>query len=118
VSTVLAASVLALGATPVAYGGPHYLPMRNAALVAKTYQRYLNHHDFKERCRTLSRYVVRCRGLTLTNDPNQPWHRWSTEVRKVTRRTAERRIWMDGKSLGKPTLDKTFVRYFRISGWN
>jgi len=25
---------------------------------------------------------------------------------------------MDGKSLGKPVVDKTFVRFFHISGWN
>jgi hypothetical protein len=92
--------------------------MRNAALVAKTYQHYLNNHGFKERCWRLGTYVVSCRGLTLTNDPAQPWHPWSTQIRKISRTGAERRIWMDGKSLGRPVVDKTFVRFFRISGWN
>jgi hypothetical protein len=92
--------------------------MRRPALVAKSYQHYLNNNGFKQRCWALGRYVVTCRGLTLTNDPTQPWHRWSTQIRKVSSTAAERRIWMDGKSLGKPGVDKTFVRFFHISGWN
>lgn len=115
---VLVASGLALSFAGTATANWVYLPMSNATLVAKTYQHYMNHHGFKERCRALSVYVVRCRGLTLTNDPRQPWHRWNTQIRKVSRTTAERRIWMDGKPLGGPSLDKTFVRSFRISGWN
>jgi hypothetical protein len=92
--------------------------MRNAALVARSYQHYLNNHGFRERCWRPGTYLVSCRGLTLTNDPAQPWHAWSTQIRKISRTGAERRIWMDGKSLGKPVVDKTFVRLFRISGWN
>jgi hypothetical protein len=121
VRTLLATTVgclAALAVIPGAQAGRHYLPMRNAALVAKTYQHYLNNHGFKERCWRLGTYVVSCRGLTLTNDPAQPWHPWSTQIRKISRTGAERRTWMDGKSLGKPAVDKTFVRFFRISGWN
>jgi hypothetical protein len=110
--------ITAVTIASVAQATPHYLPMRNPALVAKTYQHYLNNNGFKERRWTLGRYVVSCSGRTLTNDPAQPWHPWSTQIRKVSRTGAERRIWMDGKSLGKPTIDKTFVRFSHISGWN
>jgi len=115
--TVTAACLAALLIVPVASAARQYLPMKKAALVAKTYQVYLNKHGFKQRCCPLGTYVVTCRGRTLTNDPAQPWHPWSTQIRKVSRTGAERRIWMDGKSLGKPVIDKTFVRFFHISGW-
>lgn len=118
---VLPAAVACLAAVTVvsvaSAGQRHYLPMRNPALVAKSYQHDLNNNGFKERCWALGRYVVTCRGLTLTNDPLQPWHPWATQIRKVSRTAAERRIWMDGKSLGKPTVDRTFVRFSHISGW-
>jgi hypothetical protein len=119
VRTLLATTVgclAALAVIPGAQARRHYLPMRNAALVAKTYQHYLNNHGFKERCWRLGTYVVSCRGLTLTNDPAQPWHPWSTQIRKISRTGAERRIWTDGKS--SAVVDKAFVRFFRISGWN
>jgi hypothetical protein len=96
----------------------HFLPMRDPALVAKSYQHDLNTNDFKQRCWALGRYVVTCRGLTLTNEATHPWHRWSTQIRKLSSTAAERRSWMDGESLGKPFVDKVFVRYFHISGWN
>jgi hypothetical protein len=114
----LAGCLAALAMIPVAYASRHYLPMRNAKLVAKTYQHYLNRHGFKQRCWALGTYVVSCRGVTLTNDPAQPWHPWSTQVRKIGRTGAERRIWVDGKSLRKPVVDTAFVRFFHISGWN
>jgi hypothetical protein len=119
--TLLATTVGCLAAVAlasVASAAGHYLPMRKPALVAKSYQHYLNNNGFKQRCWALGQYVVTCRGLTLTNDPTQPWHPWSTQIRKVSSTAAERRIWMDGKSLGKPGIDKTFVRFFYISGWN
>ncbi len=103
---------------PAASAGAHYLAMRNPALVAKSYQHYLNSHGFRERCWANGRYLVSCRGRTLTNDPAQPWHPWSTQIRKLSRSTAERRIWMDGQPVGGPMADKRFVRYFHILGWN
>ena len=119
--TLLATTVGCLAAVAlasVASAAGHYLPMGNPALVAKSYQHWLNTTGFRERCWALGRYVVTCRGLTLTNDPTQRWHRWSTQIRKVSSTAAERRIWMDGKSLGRPVVDKTFVRFSHISGWN
>lgn len=108
---VVLASLLAIAVPSArAQATVRYLPMRNAALVARTYQHYLNTNGFKQRCHAVNAYLVRCAGLTTTNDPDQQWHPWRTEIRKVAPRVAERRIWIDGKSLGRPGLDKLFYR--------
>jgi hypothetical protein len=112
------ACLAAVSVVSVAFAGRSYLPMAKPALVARSYQHYLNTDGFKERCQALDWYVVACRGTTLTNDPTHPRHTWRTQIRKLSRTTAERRIWMDGKSLGKPVVDRSFVRYFHIRGWN
>jgi hypothetical protein len=123
---VLAVSVLAAPAG-IAGGGQakvRYVPMRDAAAVARSYQAYLNRSGFSQRCKAVSALMVRCWGMTATSDPNQRWHPWSTEIRKVPivkngKRVfaAERRIWMDYRPEGKPGLDPVFVRWAGIKGW-
>jgi hypothetical protein len=125
---VVLAAVLAVSAvaTPagVAQAKVRYVPMRDAAAVARSYQAYLNRSGFSHRCKAVSALMVRCWGMTDTNDPNQRWHPWSTEIRKVPimkngKRVfaAERRIWMDYRPEGKPVLDLVFVRWAGIKGW-
>jgi hypothetical protein len=123
-ATVAVMVVLAAVAAGGAEAGVKYVPMKDAAAVARSYQASLNRSGFRQRCKAVSPLLVRCSGMTATNDPNQQGHPWRTEIRKVAvvrngRRIfpAERRIWMDGQSLGKPGLDPGFVRWARIRGW-
>jgi hypothetical protein len=91
--------ILALAAAP-AQASNNYLPMRNAALVAKSYQHYLRclsvmgcepgqTPTFRVACRALSRYVVRCVGSVLTNARQHPWKPYWAEIRKLGRWKAE-----------------------------
>jgi hypothetical protein len=62
--------------------GRHYLSMRNAALVAKSYEHYLNNHGFKERCWRLGTCVVSCRGLTLDTPDRLGLRHWTSRDRR------------------------------------
>ncbi len=64
--TVTAACLAALLIVPVASAARQYLPMKKAALVAKTYQHYLNNHGFKQRCWALGTYLASARVCSET----------------------------------------------------
>jgi hypothetical protein len=122
VGVVFIVAAVALSASTASAAS--YVPMRNAAAVARSYQVFLNRSGFSQQCKAASPLMVYCWGTADTNDPKQRWHPWSTEIRKVPimlrgRRVfaAERRIWMDYEPIGKPSLDRSFVRWARLKGW-
>lgn len=72
-----------------------YLPFTNPAVAVRSYQRLVPH----ERCRAVSRYVIRCNG-----SPN------IEELRKLGPHFAEFRVW----SLGRWRYSTVT---WRLPGW-
>lgn len=115
---IIAAVALVLAAPAASDAtSKRYLPMADAALVAKTYARTGNlgwdpSGKFSdEDCVAVGSLLVRCSGRWVANDGK--WHGRRVELRKLGPYTAEFRMWID-----KTPLRPTISRQWGIAGWN